>query len=85
MSNSLVQRVRDIDRSRPGFTGEHWLTLAGGVAVWLATRRHPSLAVRLLGSVAGTAAVARAATGRKVPPRLTRWLPFAQERQRGPR
>jgi hypothetical protein len=48
------------------------------MALWLSTRRHRSMVVRLLGSVAGTALVARAASGRKVPARLVRWLPFEQ-------
>ncbi len=78
MSQSVLQRIRQFDEARPGFPGEHWLVLATGVGVWLATRRHPVFAVRLLGSVAGSVAVARAATGRKVPRPLLRWLPFAE-------
>jgi hypothetical protein len=79
MSPPALQRIRQYDQARPGFPGEHWLVLATGIGIWLATRRHPALTVRLLGSVAGTVAVARAATGRKVPHALLRWLPFARE------
>jgi uncharacterized membrane protein len=78
MNTPMLQRIKDFDEARPGFAGEHWLVLAAGVAVWLGTRRHPSSVVRLLGSVAGTVLVARAATGRKVPEKLLRWLPFEQ-------
>lgn len=77
MDETLLQRWKRYDDNRPGFAGEHWLVLAAGVAAWLATRRHPSFAVRLAGSVLGTVAVARAATGREVPPRMLRYLPYA--------
>lgn len=77
MNDTLLQRWKRYDENRSGFTGEHWLALAAGIATWLATRRHRSLAVRLAGSVLGTLAVARAATGREVPPKMLRYLPFA--------
>ncbi|HEY0884035.1 MAG TPA: hypothetical protein VGE20_02060 [Ramlibacter sp.] len=81
MTQSLLQRIENWDAARPGLPGEHWLAFGAAIAVWIGTRRHPSLVVRLLGSVAGTALVARAVTGRDVPPQLVRWLPF----QRGKR
>jgi len=76
MADNLIDRIKKFDDARPGIPGEHWLALGGAVALWLATRRHRSFVVRVLGSVAGTALVARAATGREVPDRLRRWLPF---------
>ncbi len=76
MTHDLIDKIKQYDDARPGIPGEHWLAMAGAVALWLGTRRHPSFVVRLLGSVAGTALVARAATGREVPDRLRRWLPF---------
>jgi hypothetical protein len=76
MTDSILQRIKRYDAARPGIPGEHWLALAAGIGAWLGTRRHPSFAVRILGSVAGTVLVARAATGRKVPRALVRWLPF---------
>lgn len=79
MSSSVLQRIKRFDEARPGFPGEHWAALGAGIGIWLATRRHPAFAVRLLGSVVGTIAVARAATGRKVPRPLLRWLPYARE------
>jgi hypothetical protein len=79
MSDSILQRIKRYDQARPGIPGEHWLALAAGIGAWLGTRRHPSFAVRILGSVAGTVLVARAATGRQVPRTLVRWLPFERE------
>jgi len=78
MTDNLLDRIKQYDDNRTGIPGEHWLALAGAVALWLSTRRHPSIVVRLLGSAASTALVARAATGRDVPDRLRRWLPFEQ-------
>jgi len=82
MTESLLQRIENDDAARPGFPGEHWLVFGAAIAVWIGTRRHPSFAVRLLGSVAGTALVARAVTGREVPPQLVHWLPFQRGRRR---
>ncbi len=82
MTQSLLQRIENHDDARPGFPGEHWLAFGAALAVWLGTRRHPSLVVRVLGSVAGTALVARSVTGRDVPPQLVRWLPFQRGRRR---
>ena len=82
MTDNVLDKIKQYDDQRAGMPGEHWLALAGAVALWLSTRRHPWFAVRLLGSVAGTALVARAATGRKVPDRLRRWLPFEQGKRR---
>ena len=79
MKSDLLKRLRDYDRRRPNVAGEHWLALGGGLAAWLGTRRHPSFAVRLLGSLAGTALVIRAVNGRAVPPSMDRWLPFKRK------
>jgi len=76
MADNALHQLKEYDEARSGFPGEHWLVLTAAVALWLSTRRHPAFVVRLLGSVAGTALVARAATGRKVPARLRRWLPY---------
>ena len=76
MANNPLRRIRRLDEERSGFPGEHWATLAGGIGLWLVTRRHPSMAVRVLASVAGTLLVARAMTGREVPSALSR-LPYA--------
>lgn len=83
MQRNLIEKLKAFDAARPEIPGEHWIAFGAGVALWLGTRRHPSFAVRLLGSVGGTALVARAVTGRDVPPRLARWLPFEHPRQAG--
>jgi len=75
--DNLLQRLRRYDESRPSFPGEHWLAFAAGVGLWVATRRHPSVAVRLLASIAGTLLIVRAGSGRDVPELLAR-LPFAE-------
>jgi hypothetical protein len=46
------------------------------VGAWLALRRHPSLIMRTLGLMAGTALVGRAASGREGIARLVRYLPI---------
>lgn len=76
MPQTLLQRAKRFDEARPNFPGEHWLAFGAGLALWIATRRHPSVAVRVAASLAATLLVARAATGRDVPPLLAR-LPFA--------
>ncbi|HEX2543462.1 MAG TPA: hypothetical protein VHL79_01195 [Ramlibacter sp.] len=76
MIENFLQELKRMDAERDNIPGEHWLTFAAGVGLWLATRRHPSVTVRLLASLAGTLLVARAATGREVPKPLAR-LPFS--------
>jgi hypothetical protein len=76
MHDDFLQKLKRFDESRPGVPGEHWLAFAAGLGLWVATRRHPSVAVRVIASLAGTLLVARAATGRDVPPLLAR-LPFS--------
>jgi uncharacterized membrane protein len=76
--------VRRFDNPRPLFPGEHWVDLAGGVAVWLISRRHPSLAVRTLGVFVGATLVARAAHGRKQLSDVMRWTPIGGGIKRDP-
>lgn len=82
MRENLLQKIQRLDAQREGLPGEHWMALAAGVGLWLATRKHPSIAVRVLASVAGTVLVARAASGRDVPAPLRR-LPFSDRPRRG--
>jgi len=77
MAENLLEKIQRLDEARPNLPGEHWLTFAAGVALWIVTRRHPSIAMRLAASLAGTLLVARAASGRRVPPMLAR-LPFSR-------
>jgi hypothetical protein len=60
-----LKELKQMDDSRPGFPGEHWMVLAAGLGAWLVSRRHPSVLVRTLGLMAGTALVGRAASGRE--------------------
>jgi hypothetical protein len=70
-----IEDLKQMDDARPGFPGEHWIVLAAGLGAWLASRRHPSVMVRTLGLMAGTALVGRAASGRDGIARLVRYLP----------
>ena len=76
MEASKPAVIERFDNPRPLFPGEHWVELAGGVAAWLATRRHPSLAVRTLGVFVGATLVARAAHGRRRLSNVLRWTPI---------
>lgn len=67
--------VERFDNPEPLFPGEHWVALAGGIAAWLATRKHPSLAVRTLGVFVGATLVARAAHGHDRLGEVMRWTP----------
>jgi hypothetical protein len=68
--------IKRYDNPHPLFPGEHTVDLAAGVAAWLITRKHPSLAVRTLGTFIGAALVARAAHGRKRLSNVMRWTPI---------
>ena len=81
MAETLLHKLKRYDDSRENLPGEHWLAFAAGLGLWIATRRHPSVPVRVLASVIGTLLVARAATGRDVPAPLSR-LPFANRPSR---
>lgn len=76
MPESTLKKIKRYDDQRPGFPGEHWIVLAAGVGAWLATRRHPSTMVKTLGTVAGTALVARAASGRDGLSKVLRYTPL---------
>lgn len=74
-NESALTQLKRYDDARPGFPGEHWLTLAAGLGVWWISRRNPSFLVRTLGSVAATALVGRAASGRDGLAKVLRYLP----------
>jgi hypothetical protein len=76
--------VKRFDNPEPLFPGEQWVDLAGGVAAWLVTRRHPSLAVRTLGVFIGATLVARAAHGRRTMSNVMRWTPIGGGIKRDP-
>jgi hypothetical protein len=77
MSAQLLHQLKQFDARRPGFPGEHWLAFAAGLGLWLATRRHPSVPLRIVAGVAGGLLVAHAASGRKVPHLMRKWMPYA--------
>ncbi len=63
MTPSWLDEIRRIDEERPSFPGEHWLALAGGIALIalaLRSRRGGGLTQAL----AGAGLVWRAASGR---------------------
>ena len=68
--------IERFDNPRPLFPGEHMADLAGGIAAWMLTRKHPSLAVRTLGTFLGATLVARAAHGRHRLSQVMRWTPI---------
>jgi hypothetical protein len=75
---SPVQRVKAADQAREGIPGEHWLVLGAGVAAWAITRKSPSLLVRTLGLLAGSALVGRAASGRDGLSKVLRFTPVGR-------
>ena len=86
MSGSALQAIKEVKRfddARPSIPGEHLLTLGAGIAVWLLLRRARSPVLRTVGSLAGTALLARAASGRDGLSRLLRWLPIGRGFLRG--
>ena len=68
--------IKRFDNPRPLFPGEHLVDLAGGIAAWFLTRKHPSLAVRTLGTFLGATLVARAAHGHQRMSQVMRWTPI---------
>jgi hypothetical protein len=79
MANQILERLKRFDEGRPGFPGEHWLALAAGIGLWVATRKHPSGSVRLLAGIAGGMLVARSLSGRRVPATLQHAIPYATQ------
>lgn len=82
MDAKTPDTIQRFDNPRPLFPGEHWIDLAGGLAAWLLTRKHPSLAVRTLGTFLGATLVARAAHGHDRMGQVMRWTPIGGGIQR---
>ena len=72
-----IAELKRFDERRDNIPGEHWLTLGAGIALWVATRKHPSGAMRLFAGIAAGFLVARAASGRQIPQGLKRMIPYA--------
>ena len=77
-ATAKIRQLKAYDDARPGFPGEHWLVLAAGLWAWRASSRHRSFAVRTVGSLAATALVARAASGRDGLAKVLRLLPVGR-------
>lgn len=73
---SRQERLQEWDAQREGFPGEHWIVLGLGIGVWLLARRHRSVLVQVAGVLAGTALVARAASGREGLSKVLRLTPL---------
>jgi hypothetical protein len=61
---NIFRELRNFDRSRQGFSGEHYWVAAVGLTLCALARRSRSSAGRALALVAGTALLYRAASGR---------------------
>ena len=68
----ILRELRNFDRARPGFPGEHLWVAAAGFALCRSALKRRSSAGRALALVAGTALLYRAASGRDGLARLTR-------------
>jgi hypothetical protein len=77
MTTHLLYELKRRDSQRDNIPGEHWLTFITGIGLWIATRKHPSGAIRLLAGIAGGLLVARAASGTQIPERLEKLIPYA--------
>jgi hypothetical protein len=76
MADVKPDALKRFDNPKPLFPGEHWVAFAAGVGAWFATRRHPSLSVRTLGTFIGATLVARAAQGRRRMSQVMRFTPI---------
>ena len=74
-SRQQLQSCQDWDQRRESFPAEHWIVLGIGVALLIASRRSTSPVTRALGSAAGGAMLARAASGRDGVAKLVALLP----------
>lgn len=62
-----LQDLKQWDKQRPGFPGEHWLALGAGLLVMRRAGRSRSFLGRMAGRALGAALMARAASGRDGP------------------
>ena len=59
-----VHNAQQRDNARPGFPGEHWLTLGAGLLILRGAGRRKGFIGKTVGRLIGGALVARAASGR---------------------
>ena len=69
----LLNKVREFDKRRPGFPGEHFIVATVGASLLRSAGRRSGIG-RVLAMLAGSALMARAASGRDGLPRLARLL-----------
>ncbi len=62
-----LQNLKQWDKKRPGFPGEHWLALGAGLLMMRRAGRSRSFLGRMAGRALGAALMARAASGRDGP------------------
>ena len=74
----ILRELRNFDRARPGFPGEHLWVATAGFALCRSALKRRSSAGRALALVAGTALLYRAASGRDGLTRLTRGRSFSE-------
>ena len=82
MPSNLLTQLKQYDETREGIPGEHWMVLAAGVGVWLASRNSRSLLVRTGGLLAASALAARAASGRDGLAKVLRYTPVGRSIRR---
>lgn len=75
MNTDKPDSVKRFDNPKPLFPGEHWVDLAAGLAVWMATKKNESLAIRSLGMFLAATLVARAAHGHGTMSAVMKWTP----------
>lgn len=63
MGAHALKTVKEIDRQRPNFPGEHLAVFAAGAYLLATTGRRRSMVGRLASSLIGSALIARAASG----------------------
>ena len=76
LTPSKPEAIKRYDNPRPLFPGEPVVDVAAGIAAWLITRKHPSLAMRTLGTFIAATLVARGAHGRRRLSNIMRWTPI---------
>jgi len=72
IARDLISSVRDFDRRRPGFPGEHWMVATLGTALLRSAFRRKSFFGGALMLIAAGALLYRAASGRDGIARLLR-------------
>ncbi len=62
-TDSIIDKLRNLDQNRPDFPGEHLIVFGIGVLLLMAANRNRSFLGRTLAGMAGSAFIGRAASG----------------------